>query len=177
MEKYREILLGTLNSFTTYDYVGFGLVFFLFILCLILALMLRRRVKTSVFFMLLAFVFLLAGPYSVYVYVHTMLYKAETKVTSIKKLHYTSTLVVKGELSYQGKADSSKCSVYAKVFKTGPETFIKKLAQKIKPYKKRHTDFNKTFTKGDNMPFKILIEPFAYEGDFNVTSYAKCEKQ
>ena len=173
---YKVKLLDFFATLTMYDYGGFAVVFMLFILFLVLALIARKRVLLSILLILLAFGALFAGPYVVYTFVHSTLYKSSAKVTTAKKLHYTKTLVVKGEIHYLGKVDATRCKVRAKVFKKGGGNFVKSFANTIKPYKTRSTDVNKSFTKGATIPFKILVEPFKYEGDFNITLQTECFK-
>jgi len=147
----------------------------LFVLFLTLGLMLRNRVGISLVLLLLGFLLLLGGPVVVYKIVHHNIYKTKTSVTEVKKLFYSKSLIVKGTLLYLGSQEATRCIVEANVLKSN-KNFIEELVQKIKPYKQQSTEINKTFNRGIMEEFKVVFEPFLYEGDYNITVSAECYK-
>ena len=175
MEKAKNIILEFFNTLSSYDYIGFFLAFFLFFLFLILALLLRKRIKISVTLVLFGFAFLFAGPPLIHKFVKHTIFKNDANMTEVKQLFYSDTLLIKGTLNYQGIKDAKHCKIEASIHKIGTN-MLKDFVYSLKTYRYGFDTIDKAFSHGDQVNFKIVIEPFNYKGDYNITMNSGCYK-
>lgn len=173
MQSFQKNLIEFFNNLTGYDYAGFLIALILFILFLILALMLRKRTKLAMLLISFSFIALFGGPVGVHALVKHTLYKHEARITDVKKLHYSDTLLIKGDLEYLGDKMASSCVIDVKVHKQ-EGSFFKDIAHTIKPYKQGSAKLLMQLDKGDSKDFKVVIEPFTYAGDYNITVSSGC---
>ena len=162
-----------LNSLITQDYILFGSIFVLFILFIILGIVLRKRTFIAIFMMLLAFVILFVGPIVGYIKLHEYLFKNTLELVSQKKLNFTKAIVVKGKLTNQSKYTFSECLVTANVHKH-TENKYKNYIYSFKPFQKMSI-LEYDIAKGKTIEFKIIVEPFTYAKDYNISLGANCK--
>jgi len=162
-----------LNDLIMYDYILFGGAFFLFILFIILGLVLRKKVGLAIFLVLLGFIILILAPTLGYVEMHNYLFKNTTTLTKQKKLEFTQAIVVKGNLVNESKRNFNSCKITAKVHKVSKNEYRNYLLQ-FKTIK-RMSIIEEDIAKGEMRDFKIIIEPFTYSKDYNITIGAKCK--
>ncbi len=162
-----------LNSLITYDYVLFGSAFVLFILFIILGLVLRKKVALAVFFILLAFSILILTPSLAYSQMHKYLFKNTTTLTKQKKLEFTEAIVLKGILVNESKRHFKSCKITANVHKVSKNKYKNYLLQ-FKTIKKMSI-IEEDIAKGESRNFKIIVEPFTYSRDYNITLGANCK--
>ena len=173
MGNAKSIITDFFNTLSIYDYIGFFLTIFLFTLFLILALLLRRRTKLSVSLVLIAFTFFFAGPSVAHIFVKKIIFKSYSDIVNVKKLVYSDTLLIKGSLLYSGRKDANHCLIEAFVHKNS-DNALKDFVYDLKPFTSGRKTVNQLFTKGDRVDFKIVIEPFRYKGDYNITLDSGC---
>lgn len=161
-----------IDGLISYDYILFGSSVALFILFIILAILLRRKVAVALFFVLLAFASFLLGPTLGYLQMHKFLFKNKTELVSQKKLHFTKAVIVKGKLTNESNFDFSSCKITASAFKVTANKY-KNYIYKLKPFKKMSI-FEKDIKKGETREFKIIVEPFTYKRDYNISLEASC---
>jgi len=154
------------------DYVLFGISFVLFILFIVIGLLLRRSTLFSLLFILLSFSSLVLGPTLGYVKMHQYLFKNSLKLTSQKKLSFTEALIVKGVLTNESKKNFKSCKITASVYSVTKNKY-KNYLKKLKPFKKMSI-VEENIAKSQTRAFKIIVEPFSYSKDFNVSLGADC---
>ncbi len=162
-----------LDNLITYDYVLFSSAFTLFILFIILGLILRKKVALAIFFVILAFLILILVPSLGYSQMHKYLFKNTTSLTQQKRLQFTDAIVVRGDLINESKRNFKSCKITAKVHKVSKNKY-KNYILKFKIIK-RMSIIEKDISKGKTRNFKIIIEPFTYSKDYNITIGAKCK--
>ena len=155
-----------------YDYILFGSVFSLFILFIILGILLRNRLLLALFFVLLGFSMLLLGPTLGYIKIHEYLFKNSVTLISQKKLTFTPALVVKGKVTNESKKRFRSCKVTAGVYKVTSNK-LKNYVKKLKPFKKMSI-LLENIEVSQTKEFKMIIEPFTYERDYNISLGADC---
>jgi len=173
MENMKKVIIDFFNTLSVYDYIGFFLTIFLFTLFLILALLLRRRTKLSVLLVIVGFLFLFAGPSAAHIFVKKTIFKHDVQISEVRKLVYSDTLLIKGSLRFFGRKDSRHCKIDAKVHKYSPNA-VKGFINELKTLASGSQSIHQQFTKGDTVNFKIVIEPFVYQGDYNITLNSGC---
>ena len=166
-------LTAFIDGLILYDYTLFGAVFGLFILFIILSIVLRRKVVFAIFLVLLAFTLLIAGPTVGYIKMHEYLFKNTTTLVSQKKLEFVNAVVVKGSLKNESNRNFSSCKITAKIHKVSKNSF-KNYIYQFKTLKKGSI-IRESISKGEAIDFKIIVEPFKYSKDYNISLGAKCK--
>jgi hypothetical protein len=168
----KEKILAFVHGLIVYDYILFGSAFFLFLLFIILAIVLRDRLKLALFCLLFGFAILMLVPTWGYIEMHNYLFKNNTQLLWQKRLHFSDAIVVHGVLTNESKFDFKECKVSAWAYKVTPNKY-KNYIYKFKPLKKMSMLLTDV-PKGETKPFKIIIEPFTYAKDYNVSLKADC---
>ena len=162
-----------LNELILHDYILFGSVFALFILFIILGIVLRKKTALAILLILLSFTILLVGPTVGYVKMHEYLFKNSTELTSQKKLSFTEAVVVKGKVTNDSKRFFESCKITAKASKVSKNK-LKNYLYSFKSFA-RMSIIEQDIAVGETREFKIIIEPFTYSKDFNVSIGANCK--
>ena len=162
-----------LDTLIMYDYILFGASFTLFVLFIILGIVLRQKVALAVFLVLLAFAILLLAPTLGRVFMHDYLFANTATLISQKKLEFTEAIVVKGTLVNDSRFNFEECKITAHVHKVSKNALKNYLFQfkTIKKMSILEYDIQKTTSRD----FKIIVEPFRYKRDYNITIGAKCK--
>ena len=161
-----------INGLILYDYILFGAVLVLFVLLIVLAILLRRRVVISIFLVLLAFATFLLGPTLGYIELHKFLYKNEVTLLSQKKLHFTKAVIVKGKIKNLSIFDFKSCKITAQLYRVTSNKY-KNYIYKLKPFQKMSI-VEEDIKKQEVRNFKIIVEPFTYKKDYNISLEASC---
>ncbi len=161
-----------IDSLIKWDYLLFGSVFVLFVLCVILGIVLRKKLVLALLFILLGFSILLFGPTLGYIKLHETLYKNSTKVLSQKRLQFMEAVVVKGSLTNESTKYFKECKITASAYAVTSNK-LKNYLKKLKPFKKMSI-VEKDIQKSETREFKIIVEPFRYNKDYNISIGADC---
>ncbi len=168
----KDKITAFIDGLIIYDYILFGSVFTLFILFIVLAILLRRKVKLAIFLSIFSFLILFVGPIVGYIQMHKFLFKNSITLTYQKKLNFTKAVVLKGILKNESKFDFKSCKITASAYKVSGNA-IKDMIFPFKPFKKMSI-LEYDIKKGDVRGFKIIVEPFTYSKDFNISVGASC---
>lgn len=172
-QRIKSTLLDFADSLHTYDYVFFAAFGAVYLLMLLLAIVLRKRVGLSLFLVLLAFVVIIAGPIFGYQYTHGKLYKTEISDLMIKKLEFSEALVIKGRLKNLGQQAFVKCTVTANACE-GATNFFEEILCYLEPFQYTSTVYDKALPVNEILEFKLIMEPFTYADDYNISVKADC---
>lgn len=156
-----------------YDYFLFGGVIVLFILLLIIAIALRHKLGLAIFFVLVAFGVLTAGPVAGYIALHHYLFKNKIILQEVKALEFTEALLIKGDINNTSKRPFSECTLKVGVHKVTHNKYLDRLYPYI-PFKKSSMKIEESIAPGASAPFKLFVEPFRYSKDYNITIKADC---
>lgn len=162
-----------LDSLIMYDYILFGASFLLFILLIILGIVLRKKLALAVFLMLLGFSILVLAPTLGRIQMHNFLFSNTLSLISQKKLEFTEAIVVKGRLENTSRFNFESCKITANVHKVSKNT-LKNYMLQFKTIKKMSI-VKEDIVKGEGIDFKIIVAPFRYSRDYNITLGAKCK--
>ena len=169
----KEKITAFINELVTYDYILFGSVFALFLLFIILAIVLRKKVGLSIFLIIFSFVILALGPTLGYIKMHEYLYKNSCELVSQKRLSFTPAIVVNGTITNESRLDFKSCKITVSVYKSS-KNIIKKYLYPLKPLKNMSI-VQENILKGETQEFKIIVEPFTYSKDYNISIKASCK--
>ena len=168
----KEKISAFISELIIYDYILFGAIFALFILFMILSIILRHKTLLASFFMLLSFAILFIAPIVGYEELHTYLFKNTIKLTSQKKLNFTKAVVVKGVLKNETSHPFKSCKITASLHKVSKNK-IKNYIYKFKSFQNMSIVRDSIAAK-ESIEFKMIIEPFTYSKDYNITLKARC---
>jgi len=104
---------------------------------------------------------------------HSYLFKNHTELLSQKKLNFSQAVVVKGRIMNDSNFDFKSCKITASAYKVTANKY-KNYIYKLKPFKKMSI-FEKDIKKGETREFKIIVEPFTYKRDYNISLGASCK--
>ncbi len=169
----KEKITVFMNELVIYDYILFGSVFILFLLFIILAIILRKKVGLSIFLIIFSFLILTLGPTLGYIKMHEYLFKNSCALVSQKRLSFTPAIVVNGTITNESKFDFSSCKITASAYKSS-KNIIKKYIYPLKPLNKMSI-LEHNILKGQTKEFKIIVEPFTYPKDYNISIKASCK--
>lgn len=162
-----------IEGLISYDYVLFGSSFILFILLIILAIVLRKKVAIAIILILLGFSTLLLGPSLGYIQMHKYLFKNSVVLESQYKLSFTQAVVVKGTITNESRFNFSTCKITASAYKVTKNEY-KNYLLKFKPFVKVSM-LTPEIAKGNTYDFKLFVEPFRYTKDYNISLGADCK--
>lgn len=162
-----------IESLIIYDYILFGSAFVFFILFIIIGIILRRKTILAIFFILLAFSILLLAPTFGYIELHQYLFKNTTTLTSQKRLEFTQAVVVKGSVTNESKFNFESCKLTARAYKVSKND-LKNYILKFKTIKEMSI-LEYDIKIGETRDFKIIVEPFTYSKDYNISIGARCK--
>ncbi len=162
-----------IDGLIIYDYILLGSVFGLFILFIILGIVLRQKIALAIFIIFLSFVILLLGPTLGYIKMHEYLFKNSIELISQKKLLFTEAVVVKGKLTNDSKRFFKSCKITASAHKVSKKK-LKTFIYSFKSFKKMSI-LEYDIAAGESRKFKIIVEPFTYAKDYNITLGANCK--
>ncbi|MBU0631521.1 DUF2393 domain-containing protein [bacterium] len=165
-------ILAFLEGLTNYDYALFGGIFILFLLLLVITLLLRKKHIISTIMLVLSALTLFVGPVVGYIELHKILYKNSCVVTDSKELTFTPAVVVTGTITNESKRDFSTCTISANLYKVSGNVIINKLFM-LNPFKKMSIVEN-NILKDETRAVKIIVEPFNYSKEYNISLGADC---
>ena len=162
-----------IEGLITYDYILFGTSFVLFLIFIILGIILRKELVLTILFIFLAFVILLLGSTLGYIKMHDTLFKNSTELISQKRLEFTQAVVVKGRLTNESSREFTECKITASAYKVTSNKY-KNYLKKLKPFKKMSI-IEEYIAVSETREFKIIVEPFTYSRDYNISLGADCK--
>lgn len=169
----KALIQDFINHLIIYDYFLFGGIIILFILLLILAIILRHKIGWAIFFVLVAFGVLTAGPVAGYIALHKYLFQHTLLIHELKALEFTEALLIKGDINNTSKRTFNECTLHAGVYKVTHNKIFDPIYPYI-PFKKSSLRVEKIIPPGQSASFKLFVEPFRYTKDYNITLKAEC---
>ena len=161
-----------IENLIPYDYLLFGASFVLFIIFIILGIILRRKIVLALLFILLSISILFLGPTFGYMKMHEILFKNSIELISQKRLEFTQAVVVKGTIVNESTKNFKECTITAHAYKVTSNKY-KNYIKKLKPFKNMSIVVE-DIKMAEIRKFKIIIEPFTYNRDYNISLGADC---
>lgn len=168
-----NVVTEFIKELIIYDYILFGSLLLLFILFIVIGIFLRKKIIVAILIILFAFITLFAGSFFGYIAMHQYLFKNETTLLGQKRLNFTDAVVVYAKLKNISNRDFASCKVTAKAHKVSSNE-LKSYLFKFKPIAKMSIIEN-DIKMGDERDLKLIIEPFTYENDYNISLGADCK--
>ena len=173
MNRLKSTIESFVASLHTFDYILFAISGALFLLILLLAIILRKKIGLSLILVLISFIIIIAGPIVGYQYIHATLYKTELSELIIKRLEFTEALVIKGKVKNLGKQTYHRCNISAKAYK-GATNILEEYVNPLKPFQKVSIVKEVNMDVNDSIDFKVMLEPFTYSNEYNISLKVNC---
>jgi len=157
---------------TIYDYLGLALLFLLFLLCILLAIFAKNKAGLALFFALIAFSLLIAGPFGIKIAFDSIIRANTIEINSIQKLNFSDALVIDGTVTNRGKVDFSKCDIKVFITKEHSNNYLQMLYN-LKPIM-THKHTVEEIKILESVSFNIVIDNFKLENGFIVTAKGEC---
>lgn len=103
---------------------------------------------------------------------HETLFKNSTLLQSQKRLQFSEAVVVKGSVTNESNRDFKECKITASAYALSSNK-LKNYLKKFKPFKKMSI-IETNIAKSETREFKIIVEPFRYRKDYNISLGADC---
>lgn len=168
----KERIIEFIHDLTNYDYILFAALFVIFLLLLISTLLLRKKRFLGSFMLLLSLAVLFIGPVVGYIQLHEYLYKNSSKITNIKALEFTPALVVIANMTNESQRDFSTCKINVNIFKVAHNQLLDAIFP-FNPFQTMQV-IETNILKGETRDLKIIVEPFTYKQDYNVSLDTDC---
>ncbi|MEA1917897.1 MAG: DUF2393 family protein [Campylobacterota bacterium] len=157
-----------------YDYILFASVLALFLITLLLAIALYKKLFLSIFLIIVSFFILLLGPTLGYIELHKWLFKTTHSIDIVKELEFSHAVIVSGEIKNVSKRNFKSCEVEAAAYKVNKYSIVTQI-YKLNPFKRGSIVINKPILKSESSQYKVILEPFNYSKDFNVSVDVQCK--
>lgn len=167
-----QTITAFIDGLILHDYILFGSSVLLFILLLTLAIILRKKTVIAFFLIFSSFGILILGPSLGYIKLHEWLFSNDTALKEYRALEFTDALVVWGDINNTSKRNFTECAITAEVYKVSHNAILDAIYP-LNPFKKM-TIVVEDIPVGYSSPFKIIVEPFTYSREYNVSVGAKC---
>lgn len=170
-------LLANLREFATtlslYEYLGFALSFLIFLIIFFMAIGARNKPLKAVLYIFLSFLFLGISPIAVKKIVNSYFKTLDVQVERSRKLQYIDTVIIDGSLTNTSGMNYKRCIITAKLTKKSSNSLRQQLFA-LKPLRSQHEIITEHFPAGESMPYKIVIDHFAYTRPFATFVSGEC---
>lgn len=168
----KEAIISFVHELIVYDYILFAIIFLLFLLLLLFAVALRHKTTLAMFIFTLAILFLFIAPFIGYTQLDNFLYKRTCKLTQVKQLKFSPALLVQGTLTNKSNREFNKCTITANIYKVTHNAILNHLYA-LNPFQKMSIVQHNLMVK-DARDIQMIIQPFYYKHDYNVSLTSVC---
>ena len=172
-EKITQYFHDFAHALTIYDYLGFAILGLLFILCIILAVLLRAKAGFALFFATVAFTLLIAGPFGVKTLFDHIARANEIEIEKSQKLVYSNSLVIEASLTNSAKVDFTSCEVRFRVYTPNENRFLN-LISRFQPIIVSSLTLEKKIPMGKTVTFDHIIDDFEYDDAYAIQTKGVC---
>ena len=174
IETLKRSLLTYIDHFLIYDYISFGWLILLFFLLFFLAIaVVKKRPLVALFVIVFDFILIIVGPFAIKWYLDAKFRSNEATVSLVKELKFTDVLIIEGNVTNTSQMDFVTCNTYVDILKYTGNKYQDKFAF-LNPIAKKSILLETPPLKGEKQSFRVLISPFRYGGDFNVSVSSEC---
>lgn len=169
----KESLTDYLHYLTIYDYVAFGWLYALLFVLIIFAIVIRKRTKTAISLILLSVALMMIAPIAIKLFLDHTIRKTSIVDQNHTALTYAKSLVITGQVHNEGKISLQKCYIHANVLRYSDNKY-KNWLNYLKPIRKQTIVLDKNLTQNESREFKMVLEAFEYDKEYNVTLRSEC---
>ena len=97
-----------------------------------------------------------------------------TEITNVKKLTFSPSLIVEGNINNLSQKDFTKCLVQTNVIKNIDTNFLKSYINALKPIANKSIMVEQSLAKNDFIEYRVVFDDFEYEGNVTASIKAEC---
>lgn len=164
-----------LKNLGLYDYLALGWLVATFFVLIFLSILIAR--KSSVLALLLiitSLIIFLVAPFMIKQKISEFQRPVNTEITHIKKLTFSPSLIVEGNINNLSQKDFTKCLVQTSVIKDIDTNFFKSYMNRLKPIANKSIMVEQTLSKNDFIEYRVVFDDFEYEGNVTASIKADC---
>lgn len=164
-----------LKNLGLYDYLALGwLVATFFVLIFLSILIARKSSALALFLIITSLIIFLVAPFMIKQKISQFQRPVNTEITNIKKLTFSPSLIVEGNINNLSQKDFTKCLVQTSVIKDIDANFLKSYINKLKPIVNKSIMVEQTLSKNDFIEYRVVFDDFEYEGNVTASIKADC---
>lgn len=174
-EALKVSFLVYLKNLGLYDYLAFGWFIVTFFVLIVLAILIARKSSTlSLLLIIVSLLLFIAAPFMIKWKLNSSLRPVETEVIHIKKLTFSDSLIVEGEIYNKSTKSFKKCLVETNVMKDTHTNRFKYYLNLLKPIANKSILVEQTLDLNESMEYKVVFDDFGYEDNVTATIKAEC---
>lgn len=169
-------LLTYFQNLGLYDYLAFGWLLLTFLILIFLATLVAKKSSAlSLLIIIVALLLLSIAPFVIYHQLNTTLRNTKTEITLLKKLNFSSSVILEATISNQSHNDFHLCVLHASLFKTYENVSgIKSYLYQLKSLANQSIVIKEFIPKEGTLEYQMVFDDFEYGGDINATFKARC---
>ena len=158
-----------------YDYLALGwLVITFFILIFLSILIARKSASLALLLIIISLIIFLVAPFMIKQKVNELQRPVNTEITNVKKLTFSPSLIVEGNINNLSQKDFTKCLVQTNVIKNIDTNFLKSYINALKPIANKSIMVEQSLAKNDFIEYRVVFDDFEYEGNVTASIKAEC---
>jgi hypothetical protein len=91
----------------------------------------------------------------------------------VKKLQFSDSLIVTGEVQNLSKKDFSQCTIDIKVVKDSKNS-VKNFINQLKPLRKKTIFMEDIIEVNATKDFRVVFDAYTYKNDINISTKSEC---
>ena len=168
-------LLTYVKHLGLYDYLAFGWLLITFLVLIFLAILIAKKSSAlSLVVIVLALIFFVVSPFLIKMKLNETLRTTTTEITLLKKLTFSSSLILEANIYNQSDKNFTMCVVHSAILKNTNAEGFKAYINTLKPIAKRSIIVQQDLPKEGVIEYKMVFDDFEYSGDVNATVKAEC---
>lgn len=164
-----------LRNLGLYDYLALGwLIVTFFVLIFLSILIARKSASLALFLIIISLIIFIVAPFMIKQKVSELQRPVSTEVTNVKKLTFSPSLIVEGNINNLSQKDFTKCLVETSVIKNIETNFLKLTINRLKPIANKSIIVEQALPKNDFIEYRVVFDDFEYEGNVTASIKAEC---
>ncbi|WP_369075334.1 DUF2393 family protein [Sulfurospirillum oryzae] len=136
--------------------------------------MARRSSVASLFLIIFALLMLVIAPFLIKMKLGELLRATSTEVTMAKKLTFSASFIVEGNIYNNSNKDFTLCLIHTSIIKQTDAQGLKAYINMLKPIAKQSILVRQDLPKEGVMEFQSVFDNYNYSDDVNATLKAEC---
>ena len=164
-----------LKNLGLYDYLALGwLVVTFFVLIFLSILIARKSASLALLLIIISLIIFLVTPFMIEQKVSELQRSVDTQITNVKKLTFSPSLIVEGNINNTSNKDFTKCLVQTSILKNINTNALTSYINQLKPIANRSIIVEQSLSKNDFIEYRVVFDDFEYEGNVTASIKAEC---
>ena len=164
-----------LKNLGLYDYLALGwVVITFFVLIFLSVLIARKSAALALLLIVISLIIFLVAPFLVKQKINALVRPISTEITNVKKLTFSPSLIVEGNINNLSHKDFKKCLVQTSVIKNIDTNALKRYINQLKPIVNRSIIVEQSLSQNDFIEYRVVFDDFEYEGNVTASIKAEC---